>query len=204
MGSDAMILIFWMLSFKPAFLLSSFTFIKMLLGRKVMTNLEYSERGSLACCSPWGHKQTWLSNWTTTNLHSTTCDAGLLMTYYLVISWFMNFPQVSFLLLGIRTVLYHFVSSMHSEGPEETMTKLMDAYSYLWFEKISDLFPKSGFWFWGPEKERVEKIPDPCKKWTEDVRGNLELFLQSDKYILALKTSPVAFLRVRCLVLNSI
>ena len=28
MGMDAMILVFWMLSFKPAFLLSSFTFIK--------------------------------------------------------------------------------------------------------------------------------------------------------------------------------
>ena len=30
MGSDAMIFIFWMLSFKPTFLLSSFTFIKRL------------------------------------------------------------------------------------------------------------------------------------------------------------------------------
>ena len=30
MGPDAMILVFWMLSFKPAFLLSSFTFIKRL------------------------------------------------------------------------------------------------------------------------------------------------------------------------------
>ena len=30
MGSDAMILVFWMLSFKPTFSLSSFTFIKML------------------------------------------------------------------------------------------------------------------------------------------------------------------------------
>ena len=28
MGQDAIILVFWMLSFKPAFLLSSFTFIK--------------------------------------------------------------------------------------------------------------------------------------------------------------------------------
>ena len=32
MGLDAMILVFWMLSFKPAFSLSSFTFIKRLLG----------------------------------------------------------------------------------------------------------------------------------------------------------------------------
>ena len=38
MGSDAMILVFWMLSFKPAFSLSSFTFINMFLGKKVMTN----------------------------------------------------------------------------------------------------------------------------------------------------------------------
>ena len=30
MGPDAMILVFWMLNFKPAFLLSSFTFIKRL------------------------------------------------------------------------------------------------------------------------------------------------------------------------------
>ena len=30
MGSDAMILVFWMLSFKPTFSLSSFTFIKRL------------------------------------------------------------------------------------------------------------------------------------------------------------------------------
>ena len=29
MGLDAMILVFWMLNFKPAFLLSSFTFIKL-------------------------------------------------------------------------------------------------------------------------------------------------------------------------------
>ena len=32
MGLDAMILVFWMLSFKPTFSLSSFTFIKMLFG----------------------------------------------------------------------------------------------------------------------------------------------------------------------------
>ena len=31
MGADAMIFIFWMLSFKPAFSLSSFTFFKKLL-----------------------------------------------------------------------------------------------------------------------------------------------------------------------------
>ena len=35
MGPDAMILVFWMLSFKPTFSLSSFTFIKRLLHRSV-------------------------------------------------------------------------------------------------------------------------------------------------------------------------
>ena len=32
MGHDAMSLVFWMMSFKPAFSLSSFTFIKKLFG----------------------------------------------------------------------------------------------------------------------------------------------------------------------------
>ena len=35
MGPDAMILVFWMLSFKPTFSLSSFTLIKMLFGSLV-------------------------------------------------------------------------------------------------------------------------------------------------------------------------
>ena len=42
MGQDAMILVFWMLNFKPTFSLASFIFIKrlLLLGRKAMTNLD--------------------------------------------------------------------------------------------------------------------------------------------------------------------
>ena len=37
MGPDAMILVFWMLSFKPAFSLSSFTFIKRLFGSSLLS-----------------------------------------------------------------------------------------------------------------------------------------------------------------------
>jgi len=37
MGLDAMILVFWMLSFQPAFSLSSFTFIKRLLGSSLLS-----------------------------------------------------------------------------------------------------------------------------------------------------------------------
>ena len=49
MGSDAMILVFWMLSFKPTFSLSSFTFIKRLFfsPRK---DIEASERDSVTWC----------------------------------------------------------------------------------------------------------------------------------------------------------
>ena len=41
MVPDAMILVFWMLSFKPAFLLSSFTFIKRLLSAIRVVSSEY-------------------------------------------------------------------------------------------------------------------------------------------------------------------
>ena len=37
MGLDAMILVFWMLNFKPAFLLSSFTFIKKLFNYSLLS-----------------------------------------------------------------------------------------------------------------------------------------------------------------------
>ena len=43
MGPDAMILVFWMLSFKPAFLLSSFTFIKRLFA--------FCHKGGVICVS---------------------------------------------------------------------------------------------------------------------------------------------------------
>ena len=41
MGPDAMILVFWMLSFKPAFSLSSFTFLKWLLSSSLLSALEW-------------------------------------------------------------------------------------------------------------------------------------------------------------------
>ena len=39
MGPDAMILVFWMLSFKPAFLLSSFTLIKRLFSSSLPSSI---------------------------------------------------------------------------------------------------------------------------------------------------------------------
>ena len=30
-------------------------------------------QGGLACCSPWGHKETWISDWTTTNILLVSC-----------------------------------------------------------------------------------------------------------------------------------
>ena len=39
MGPDAMILVFWMLSFKPSFSLSSFTFIQRLFSSSLLKNV---------------------------------------------------------------------------------------------------------------------------------------------------------------------
>ena len=55
MGLDAMILVFWMLSFKPAFSLSSFTFIKRLFSSSSLSAI----KGGVICISeiidisPW-------------------------------------------------------------------------------------------------------------------------------------------------------
>ena len=52
MGLDAMILVFWMLSFKPAFSLSSFTFIKRLLSSSSLYAMDFlvgSEGKASAC-----------------------------------------------------------------------------------------------------------------------------------------------------------
>ena len=87
MGLDAMILVFWMLSFKPTFSLSSFTIIKRLLSSSSLSAIRVvssaylrlliflpailipacapsspaygvgDEQGGLACCSSWGHKE---------------------------------------------------------------------------------------------------------------------------------------------------
>ena len=46
MGPDAMILVSWMLSFKPAFLLSSFTFIKRLFSSSLS-----AVKGGVICIS---------------------------------------------------------------------------------------------------------------------------------------------------------
>ena len=42
MGPDAMILAFWMLSFKPAFLFSSFTFVKKLFSSSLLSAYHYT------------------------------------------------------------------------------------------------------------------------------------------------------------------
>ena len=47
MGPDAMIFVFWMLSFKPAFLLSSFTFIKRFFSRNWGVFNLYHQSGKL-------------------------------------------------------------------------------------------------------------------------------------------------------------
>ena len=47
MGPDAMILVFWMLSFKPAFSLSSFTFIKRLFSSSLLS----AHKGGIICIS---------------------------------------------------------------------------------------------------------------------------------------------------------
>ena len=41
MGPDAMVLVFWMLSFKPTFSLSSFTFIKRLFSSSLLSDIEW-------------------------------------------------------------------------------------------------------------------------------------------------------------------
>ena len=47
MGLDAMILVFWMLSFKPTFSLSFLTFIKRMLCLRKGTLLEASQKGAV-------------------------------------------------------------------------------------------------------------------------------------------------------------
>ena len=47
MGPDAMILVFWMLSFKPTFSLSFFTFINRMLCLRKGALLETSQKGAV-------------------------------------------------------------------------------------------------------------------------------------------------------------
>ena len=66
MGPDAMTLVFWMLRFKPAFSLSSFTFIKRLLSssekamapHSVLLPEESQGPGSLVGCRLWGRTES--------------------------------------------------------------------------------------------------------------------------------------------------
>ena len=77
-GPDAMILVFWMLSFQPTFSLSLFIFIKRLFRSSLLFFSFFlvassqapgvgDGQGSLVFCSPWGCKEfytTELLNWT--------------------------------------------------------------------------------------------------------------------------------------------
>ena len=49
MGSDAMIFVFWILSFKPAFSLSSFTFIKRLFSSYLLSAIRVISNAHLRC-----------------------------------------------------------------------------------------------------------------------------------------------------------
>ena len=50
MEPDAMIIVFWMLSFKPTFLLSSFTFIKRLFSSSSLSAIEWCHLHICCCC----------------------------------------------------------------------------------------------------------------------------------------------------------
>ena len=52
MGPDAMILVFWMLSFNPTFSLSSFTFIKKLFSFSSLSAIAVVSSGCLTLCDP--------------------------------------------------------------------------------------------------------------------------------------------------------
>ena len=52
MGPDAIILVFWMLSFKPAFSLSSFTFIKRLFSSSLLSAIINFHNGLAKYPSP--------------------------------------------------------------------------------------------------------------------------------------------------------
>ena len=49
------------------------------------------EQRSLACYSPWGHSQTWLSNWKTTTTNSLfTIDCSLLRLFFFDVDYFLK------------------------------------------------------------------------------------------------------------------
>ena len=61
MGLDAMILVFWMLSFKPSFSLSSFTFMKRLFSSFPLSAIRVMSYMLLSCFS---HAQLFVTLWT--------------------------------------------------------------------------------------------------------------------------------------------
>ena len=65
MGPDVMILVFWMLSFKPTFSLSSFTFIKRLFSSSLLSVIRVSSHMLVKQCSKFskpGFNNTWTVN----------------------------------------------------------------------------------------------------------------------------------------------
>ena len=70
MGPDAMILVFWMLSFKPTFLLSTFTFIKRLFSSSSLSSIRVVSSAYLrlliflpAIFIPWGAESLLVENY---------------------------------------------------------------------------------------------------------------------------------------------
>ena len=57
MGPDAMILVFWMLSFKPTFSLSSFTFIKRLFSFSSKKQASFNFMAVVTICSDFGAQE---------------------------------------------------------------------------------------------------------------------------------------------------
>ena len=119
MWLGAMIFIFWILSFKPTFSFSSFTFIKRLfssssLEEKGTTEDEMARwhhrldgrefewtpgvddrQGGLACCSPWDHREsdtTEQLNWT---------DSLVMLSIFSCVCW----PSVCFLWRNVYLIL---------------------------------------------------------------------------------------------------
>ena len=76
MGPDAMIFIFWMLSFKPAFSLSSLTFLKRLFSSSLARQINKSIVGQKVCSdfSKRYYRKTWTNIFAQSHRH---LDGGL-------------------------------------------------------------------------------------------------------------------------------
>ena len=104
MGMDTMILIFWMLSFKPAFLLSSFTFIKRLFSFSLLSPIMWYH------LHIWGYWYLSLQSWFQLVLHPAQCFSWCTLH----ISWIsrvtINSLDVLLCLFGTR-LLFHVQSN---------------------------------------------------------------------------------------------